>query len=211
MNLFLIINMVGVLAVVAFYKSHRSEPGYVDYDWYHSYPADYLSTLQYCPTCEMPRPPRSSHCKDLGRCILRYDHFCPWIANAVGLQNHKYFILLIIYAMIASSLEQLVMVFLMINYDVKLHWSVLAFFIENGMVSLSIFLLVVLTLAFQAYNITTKEFYAWRNRPGASSSILIKYDKGFYSNFVQIMGPDPVSWWSPFSNEVILKEGYTFQ
>merc|ERR1719162_2092439 len=28
-----------------------------------------------------------------GTCVLRMDHYCPWIGNCVGFRNHKYFLL----------------------------------------------------------------------------------------------------------------------
>jgi palmitoyltransferase ZDHHC13/17 len=38
------------------------------------------------------RPIRSKHCKILGRCIHKFDHFCPFVGNTVGRDNYRYFV-----------------------------------------------------------------------------------------------------------------------
>jgi len=67
-----------------------------------------------CDRCGIARPERTHHCKVCDRCVVRMDHHCPWIANCVGFNNYKHFILLIFYAFIGiivglcSSLPELV-------------------------------------------------------------------------------------------------------
>eukprot|EP00762_Andalucia_godoyi_P001870 ANDGO_06010.mRNA.1 putative protein S-acyltransferase 17 len=46
-----------------------------------------------CPTCKLPKPARSKHCKFIGRCVSRYDHYCPWFFNTIGENNLRWFIL----------------------------------------------------------------------------------------------------------------------
>lgn len=48
------------------------------------------------------KPPRSHHDSVTGRCISKFDHFCPWIGNAVGAMNHKFFVLFIFYTFLTS-------------------------------------------------------------------------------------------------------------
>jgi hypothetical protein len=47
---------------------------------------------KFCTTCKILRPTRSTHCDQLGRCVVKLDHFCPTLFSAVGVGNYKYFI-----------------------------------------------------------------------------------------------------------------------
>lgn len=54
--------------------------------------------IKRCRKCnDNFKPPRAHHDSVTGRCIVKMDHFCPWICNAVGVLNHKFFFLFILY------------------------------------------------------------------------------------------------------------------
>ncbi|KAJ3028102.1 UNVERIFIED_CONTAM: Crooked neck-like protein 1, partial [Siphonaria sp. JEL0065] len=48
--------------------------------------------IKYCYTCQIWRPPRSSHCRSCNRCVENHDHHCPWTGTCIGKHNYRHFI-----------------------------------------------------------------------------------------------------------------------
>jgi hypothetical protein len=46
---------------------------------------------------------RSHHCSICKKCVLKFGHHCPWIAQCVGLENERYFVLFLCYFTIACA------------------------------------------------------------------------------------------------------------
>lgn len=60
--------------------------------------------IHRCRKCnDNYKPPRSHHDSVTGRCIVKMDHFCPWVGNAIGALNHKFFILFVLYTFISCT------------------------------------------------------------------------------------------------------------
>lgn len=61
--------------------------------------------LKYCGTCELFRPPRSSHCGFCDNCVLEFDHHCPWLSNCIGMRNYRFFVVFL--ALISITCDKL--------------------------------------------------------------------------------------------------------
>merc|ERR1712113_170464 len=48
---------------------------------------------QLCHTCHIVRPIRSKHCRIARRCVLLFDHYCPFVGATIGLYNYPWFYL----------------------------------------------------------------------------------------------------------------------
>jgi len=91
-----------ILSWVFFLFSWLKNPGYLEKD-----PSiNFLEIIEefdpnhLCPECEVIRTSRSRHCNICNRCVERFDHHCPWINNCVGIKNHGYFYLYIIFTIV---------------------------------------------------------------------------------------------------------------
>ncbi len=52
----------------------------------------------FCSTCLTHKPDRTHHCSEVDRCVLKMDHFCPWVGGIVSETSFKFFIQFLVYA-----------------------------------------------------------------------------------------------------------------
>lgn len=66
--------------------------------------------IRRCHKCKNNfKPARAHHDSVTGRCIVKFDHFCPWVGNAVGALNHKFFFLFVFYTFLTSIVSLLLL------------------------------------------------------------------------------------------------------
>jgi len=72
---------------------------WTDPDKYYLYSFERKRDGQYrmCSNCQIYKPDRAHHDRRTGECVLKMDHYCPWLNNTIGFNNAKYFFLTLFY------------------------------------------------------------------------------------------------------------------
>ncbi|CEF60429.1 Zinc finger, DHHC-type, palmitoyltransferase domain and Ankyrin repeat and Ankyrin repeat-containing domain-containing protein [Strongyloides ratti] len=121
---------------------------------------------KFCTTCLLIRPHRSKHCKFCDKCILRFDHHCPWIGNCVGANNHFHFLiyllsliielLIIIYGCVTNFLH-MKKIYITISDTIINNTWILYVFILSNFILIWICIMTYLQLYQIANKLTTNE------------------------------------------------------
>lgn len=122
-------------------------------------PVDFAyGQVTFCAKCNRPRPPRAHHCTVCDRCVLRYDHHCPWVGNCIGLFNVRYFLQYLLYCTLTALCVGLLSLFALFNDPQDIYLlisSVMGLAAGAAIGGFSTMQVALLT-----YNATTLEFRA---------------------------------------------------
>eukprot|EP00928_Gymnodinium_smaydae_P072607 TRINITY_DN55944_c0_g1_i1.p1 TRINITY_DN55944_c0_g1~~TRINITY_DN55944_c0_g1_i1.p1 ORF type:complete len:340 (-),score=63.26 TRINITY_DN55944_c0_g1_i1:54-1073(-) len=156
---------------------------------------------RFCKWCSCYKPDRCHHCRICRSCIPRMDHHCPWIANCVGFRNHKFFFLLVVYA-----LSTVVYMFVtMLKTLDRVLTEETAFPRRFGVVFGMTMMVLMGSLLFMfflfhawltATATTTIEFCEKAYKVSGSNGASI-YDQGLLKNIQAVLGDNPLFWLLP--------------
>lgn len=159
-----------------------------------------LMRPRYCRHCRAYKPPRAHHCSVSRRCVLKLDHWCVWVLNAVGLLTYKAFLLFIAYAWVLCVVSALLLIQPSVAFF-RSHHPPLGPFLRvfTSLVLMAAFALALLGfvgmhLRLLSKNLTTIE--AYEKAP-------IKpwpYDLGWRRNLQEVFGADWRRWFVPNHN-----------
>lgn len=157
---------------------------------------------RFCKWCDNYKPDRCHHCRVCKSCILRMDHHCPWIANCVGFRNHKYFFLLVFYALMNVMFVVMTMwETLWESIHEEMHPTD-RFLVVFGM-TLEMIMGILLTLFF-GFHVglmlqATSTIEHCEKQYRLSGTKPPNYDLGIYANIEAVLGPTPLLWLLPLS------------
>lgn len=73
------------------------------FDKYDAYICDYEGMPLWCDKCHNFKPDRTHHCKELGRCVRKMDHYCPWAGGIIAESTHKFFLQFVFFAALYTA------------------------------------------------------------------------------------------------------------
>ncbi|CAD8169796.1 unnamed protein product [Paramecium octaurelia] len=119
-----------------------------------------IDPINICPDCWVIKPQRSKHCEFCKKCVIVYDHHCPWINNCVGAKNLLYFyVYLISLILIQLYSASIIVYYFFKSDDLTLNdYLIMLYPILNTFIFITpIFLLCIYQTKNLYYGITTYE------------------------------------------------------
>lgn len=189
--------------------------------------------LRFCNTCRKIKPDRCHHCKYCNECYLKLDHHCLWLDKCITIDNYKFFMLILFYAVNFISFFDYIFVRVAINIYKVSGWKSWEFIFLTGiLINITLiggFSLCLLTyhLALIAKNYTTFEYSKLmkENEKNENDYFDIDpyvdqkekyytayslFDVGILKNYAQVFGRNPFYWLVPVKNEEMTNEGLSF-
>merc|ERR1719364_577425 len=165
-------NIIFALAMISFLRAVFTDPGYIPDSW-SVHPDDLESgertrlmpavlqtqekkhdgTVRICRKSKPPmyKPDRAHYCRVMQRCVLKMDHFCPWLNNCIGFYNHKFFVLFVAYMALITVFMVVVMTPVFVNIVSNMEQITLDLKDQEFHVSLTYLMLCLLSAGLSAY------------------------------------------------------------
>lgn len=204
------------LVYYSYYKTVKTSPGYLDdshpdinkwrslYDDIldsfadENFSKDQDLTFQLDHTCHVARPYRSKHCRVSRKCVLLFDHYCPFVNNTVGLYNYKYFYIFLLTLFSAELSWCATFVMYTSRYKAAhgtINWLVLVLGLEICIIIFPVAGLFIYHTQLSAMNLSTNEHMNSRRYKYLYPLVDNKrqfrnpWDKGYFGNFMDRMHP----------------------
>ncbi|KAL7488073.1 hypothetical protein ACHAW6_013654 [Cyclotella cf. meneghiniana] len=151
--------------------------------------------IPLCHTCRIVRPLRSKHCRVARRCVLLFDHHCPFVGTTIGLYNYIYFFLfLVFFVMMAIGFVVAWVIFLSRSKTFPTSICLMGAYLSLYIIP--VLMMVVYHTQLVLNNISTNEQlnlrkyrYFWE-----SGRFHNPFDHGIIRNILQRLSPDRSSY-----------------
>jgi len=211
-----VFNYFSIMLVISYARCILVHPGTIP-DSYKDVPLGTQQNVEmkktglrrFCKHCKKNKPDRSHHCRQCRMCILKMDHHCPWIYNCVGFGNYKFFVVLLVYSVLACIQVHVTMVLDSPDiFDPATPFFTLLFTLFGEILAGFLALLLGAFLGFHIWLIvnamTTIEFVEKYQSNAGTSSRQASWDphiytRGFYGNIKAVLGDNVFLWFLPCS------------
>ena len=242
--------LLWALAIASAIAVSRTPPGHIPLWLYSREPGDQAyfhnvlqavekkldGSLRFCRKDGAFKPDRAHYCKELGLCILCYQHWDPWTNNAIGFYNHKSYLLSLLYggcvhgaglllllprvqrqwpAVNAAQPPQLVLLHaLRSGGDAALLGFAALATLASAVLAVSCLLWLGFHAMLVARGTTAHTFFrqgGWkRNKPPKPVLAGKPFDFGIKGNFLRAFGRQPFLWFLP-TNQGVEGNGIFFE
>jgi len=142
-----------------------------------------------CTTCKLVKPWGAKHCGVTNRCVRRFDHYCPWMGNAIGKRNHRDFVVFLMletFAMAAAFAVALTRLYSGGPTPAPLTATgLVVFLVADGCTLLPVFMLTAAQVSQATRNITTNELanaHRYHYLRDADGRFANPFDRGWVEN-----------------------------
>lgn len=139
-------------------------------------------------TYDTAKPDRAHFCRQLNRNVLKFDHYCPWIGNAVGLKNYKYFLLTMFYGSLLLLQKLLIILYYLYHRNKMTHIGTTYLQLLALQILLPLTIVIGLLLIFHLMllfrNMTTIEYI----KSLSNKHYIHNYDRGMKTNVINVFG-----------------------
>lgn len=90
-------------AIILHVYLHNTDPGFIkrEPNSEETQAINYTDqNMSFCERCKIKRQEKTGHCTICKSCVHNRDHHCFWIDNCIGLYNHKFFVLYLLWLLI---------------------------------------------------------------------------------------------------------------
>ena len=145
-----------------------------------------------CVSCKIVKPFGTKHCSMKDKCVARFDHYCPWMGNAIGKRNHRDFVIFLILETLAMAIAFAVAV-VRFNEEsptekAATRFGVVLFAVLDVFTLLPVVMLCVSQVIQVAQNITINELsnaHRYNYLRASDGSFVNPFDKGYVANLRQ--------------------------
>lgn len=165
---------------------------------------------RFCNNCVAVKPERVHHCSVCNKCVLRFDHHCPWMGTCIGLNNAKFFLQFLLYTTLTSGHASYMLLKTLLNFTrpnarlSKRPGAIVAISLVSPMallITLASFFVVGSMLVWHTWlamnNETSLENLRKPQSCPTRGSNVRDYSYGTWLNLRHVLGWNPIFWLIP--------------